>query len=157
MHAKLLSRLVILLAILISSPAPIFAQDQVHTVYIPVIASGGTEDGAITAAAQQPSQPQPFRGDRQVRVMTRNLYIGFDITPLVFAPDLDAFIAAVTQAYLAAQATDFAGRAKAVADEIAAKEPLFVGLQEAAIWRTGKLLRSGPSDRGSNRLCAAYP
>ena len=70
----------------------------------------------------------------QIKVMTRNLYLGTDIDPLVGAlasgnPGLIA--AASTQAWNNIAATDFLNRSGALADEIAAANPDLVGLQEA--------------------------
>lgn len=145
MQAKICFRLTLLLALLLASPVRSFAQDQVYTVYIPVIAHEGMDNDAVTAAAPSSTQPHPFQGDRQVRVMTRNLYFGADLTPVITAQTPTAFVIAVTQAYLAAQATDFTGRMQAIAAEIAGAAPLFVGLQEAAIWRTGALGNPAPA------------
>jgi hypothetical protein len=77
--------------------------------------------------------------------MTRNLYFGADLAPVISTPDAAGFVAAATQAYRAAQASDFAGRAQAIAADIAVAEPLFVGLQEVAIWRTGPLGSPAPA------------
>lgn len=74
----------------------------------------------------------------EVRVMTRNLYLGADLTPVVAAVaagDPDAIVAATSEAFAAVVATDFAARAEALADEIVAADPDLVALQEAALWR----------------------
>jgi endonuclease/exonuclease/phosphatase family metal-dependent hydrolase len=69
-----------------------------------------------------------------VTVMTRNLYLGTDLNPLLAAPPpLVAFVAAETFARI--QATDFPARAEVLADEIAATNPDLVGLQEATLYR----------------------
>jgi len=74
---------------------------------------------------------------RPVKVMTRNLYIGADLTPVILAGDFAAFLQATTATWGQLQATDFPARAEALADEIAAADPRLVGLQEVALWRTG--------------------
>lgn len=67
-------------------------------------------------------------------VMTYNVYYGADYTPLLGASlDQVPFVAA--QAWAAAQATDFPGRAGRIAAIIAANGPDLVGLEEAAIYR----------------------
>jgi endonuclease/exonuclease/phosphatase family metal-dependent hydrolase len=72
-----------------------------------------------------------------VTVMTRNLYFGTDLAPVVAAPDAPSFFAAIQSAFAEAQGSDFAGRMGRVADEIAVTRPDLVGLQEAVQWRTG--------------------
>ena len=77
----------------------------------------------------------PVPGAGGMTVMTRNLYLGADLSPLLAAPPpLVAFVAAETFAKI--QATDFPARAEALADEIAATDPHVVGLQEATLYRT---------------------
>ena len=75
--------------------------------------------------------------DRAVTVMTRNLYFGSDLGPVLAAPDFPAVVAAVSAIFASAQATDMPGRMEAIADEIARARPDLIGLQEAALWRTG--------------------
>jgi endonuclease/exonuclease/phosphatase family metal-dependent hydrolase len=91
---------------------------------------------ALAAPAASAEQPHPFKGDRQVTVMTRNLYLGTDFGPIFRAPSLPALFAAVGAGWLQVQRNDFPARAEAIADEIAAAEPDLVGLQEAALFRT---------------------
>lgn len=74
---------------------------------------------------------------RPVRVMTRNLYFGADLTPAMLASDAQGLAVAGTQIWTTAEASDFPGRALALAFEIADAEPDLVAVQEAAIWRTG--------------------
>ena len=58
-----------------------------------------------------------------VTVMTRNLYFGTDLTPVINAPDLPSLFSAIASAFNEAQASDFFGRANAWADEIAITRP----------------------------------
>lgn len=148
MRRRSVLSLILLFSMLLNLPLTAFA--QADRLYLPVIAGGSNNERMIStdvnaAVQQQDTQPHPFAGDRQIRVMTRNLYFGADLLPVLNAPDPTAFVTAVTLAYLAAQSTDFAGRAQAIADEIAATQPLFVGLQEAAIWRTGPAFDPAPA------------
>jgi endonuclease/exonuclease/phosphatase family metal-dependent hydrolase len=74
--------------------------------------------------------------DRPVTVMTRNLYLGADLSPIFSAilygsPPLDA---AVAQVYGQAMASQIPVRAHAIAGEIAAAQPHLVGLQETVVW-----------------------
>jgi endonuclease/exonuclease/phosphatase family metal-dependent hydrolase len=71
--------------------------------------------------------------------MTRNLYLGADLSPAIAAilsGDPNQVPPAVSQVWGAVQATDFTIRAKALAREIADAEPDLVGLQEAVLWRS---------------------
>ncbi|HSB69835.1 MAG TPA: endonuclease/exonuclease/phosphatase family protein [Candidatus Methylomirabilis sp.] len=86
---------------------------------------------AVSAEAQQ---PVPFKGNRTITVMTRNLYLGADLVPVLTAPP-DEFPFRVAAAWATVQATNFPARAQVLADEIAVKQPDLIGLQEAELWR----------------------
>jgi endonuclease/exonuclease/phosphatase family metal-dependent hydrolase len=81
-------------------------------------------------------QPHPFAGDRQVTVMTQNLYLGTDLNPIFTAPSLPVLFARVGAGWAQVQSNDFPARAQAIAAEIAAAKPDLVGLQEAELYRT---------------------
>ena len=82
----------------------------------------------VTSAARA-EQPHPFAGDRQVTVMTQNLYLGTDLAPIFTAPNLPALFARVGAGWAQVQSNDFPARAQAIANEIAAAKPDLVGLQ----------------------------
>ncbi len=100
--------------------------------------------GAVTAT---PSQAAPAAGTgTPVTVMTRNLYLGGDITRPLDATaglsGLPALLAFGQSNHVLAgivDQTDFPARATALAREIATQDPDVVGLQEVALWRHGDL------------------
>jgi len=69
-------------------------------------------------------------------VMTRNLYLGANLDPIVKAKSLPDALTAVAAAWAQVQANDFPTRARAIAREIATTKPDFVGFQEAVLYRT---------------------
>jgi endonuclease/exonuclease/phosphatase family metal-dependent hydrolase len=93
----------------------------------------------MIAAASVPGAAQGKKGGLgpEVTVMTRNLYLGADLFPILGAPSAED---AYEQAYVTwgiIQATDFPARAERLADEIAATKPDVIGLQEVTTFRTG--------------------
>jgi len=86
---------------------------------------------------------------KEVRVMTRNLYLGANLTPAIGAKSLTELVAANGKILREVTANDFPTRAEGLADEILAQRPDLVGLQEVALWRTAPPslapLQTGPS------------
>lgn len=82
---------------------------------------------------------------KPITVMTRNLYLGGDVTrPLVaigLPPDQQgpAFVAANTTLRAIVDQTNFPLRSKQLAREIDRRDPDLIGLQEVALWRHGPL------------------
>lgn len=88
---------------------------------------------ALAAAfASTVAQALPF----ELTVMTRNLYFGADLGPVLAAPSVPALIAEVTAAYGDVLASNPAARMTRIAEEISVAKPDIVGLQEAVLWRT---------------------
>lgn len=77
-----------------------------------------------------------FRGHRndKVSVMTRNLYLGADLTPAITAGTPEEALTAVNQILGEVVANDFPTRARGLAREILRTKPDLVGLQEVALW-----------------------
>src|SRR5712671_3318116 len=74
--------------------------------------------------------------NKVIGVMTRNLYLGADLGPVIAAPDLARFVGATSAAWSMVQKNDFHTRVRALAGEIAEQRPALVGLQEAFTWHT---------------------
>jgi endonuclease/exonuclease/phosphatase family metal-dependent hydrolase len=69
-------------------------------------------------------------------VMTRNLYLGANLDPIVKAKSLPEALSAVAAGWTQVRANNFPLRARAIAREIAAVKPDFVGFQEVVLYRT---------------------
>jgi hypothetical protein len=73
----------------------------------------------------------------QIAVGTRNLYLGTPIELALVPPTPPATVYdVIDQLWGIVVDTDFPARAGALADEIAARGPALVGLQEVSLWRT---------------------
>ena len=93
---------------------------------LPGVAAAATDDG------------------QKVRVMTRNVYLGADLSPAIGAADLCGAIDGAGVIYNEVQRTNFPERAVPLAREIKQAKPHLVGLQEVALWRV-----QNPSDLGA--------
>jgi len=90
---------------------------------------------AVAAAVLAVPGVASARSDRDVTVMSRNLYLGADIITAASATSLDDEKQRATALFQTVQQTNFPVRAKAIAREIDANDPDLVGLQEVALWR----------------------
>lgn len=88
---------------------------------------------ALAEAAKKPAN---------VNVMTRNVFLGADLGPGVRAQDLQGLVDAAGLILNQVDQNDFPTRAKGLAAEIKKQKPDLVGLQEAALWRTGPCTES---------------
>ena len=79
----------------------------------------------------------------KLKVMTQNLYLGASLTPAMQATTGAGFLTAVDQIWYGVLLTDFNIRAKAIADEIKAKQPDIIGLQEVTNWTSINSLIDG--------------
>ena len=104
-------------------------------------ASTAPHDRCLPSTSASTSELPPVaRADRELTVMTRNLYLGADLDPVVAAAQSgnpSAIIGAVSAAWANIKATNFRERADALADEIEESQPQLVGLQEVSLYHTG--------------------
>lgn len=103
----------------------LFAYVAVTAVFAPAAIAQGASTGA-------PSAHSP-----KVKVMTRNMYFGADLTRSVVAPTVPDFLAANAQIWTNVLHSDINGRARLIAREIASTRPDLVGLQEVSQWLSG--------------------
>ncbi|MEK6271602.1 MAG: endonuclease/exonuclease/phosphatase family protein [Actinomycetota bacterium] len=88
---------------------------------------------ALAAVALVP--PATSQASERVRVMTRNVYLGADLSPGTSATSLQELVNAAGQILNQVDQNKFQVRAKGLAQEILNQNPDLVGLQEAALWR----------------------
>src|SRR5215204_1633656 len=84
--------------------------------------------------------------DRDLKVMTRNLYPGTDFDEIFAAGTPEELVAEVAEAYGEMEAGLPAERIAGIADEIQAASPDLVGVQEAALWRIGAPFDPSPAE-----------
>ena len=78
-----------------------------------------------------------------VNVMTRNLYLGADLAPVIAAQTPEQVVTASGAILRDVIANDFPTRAEGLADEILRTKPDLVGLQEVALWQTTPITPAG--------------
>lgn len=101
----------------------------------------------VTALASLAALTGPAQADAgpKISVMTRNVFLGGDLTPSIVAPTLPAFLAANAALLSHVDEVDFPARAVLLAREIVEHKPDVVGLQEVALWRTGRFADPAPA------------
>lgn len=93
------------------------------------------EPAAVAAILLGEPAEAAERRATDVTVMTRNVYLGADITKPVLAQTQAEFEQANADLLAEVQRTDFPARAKLLAREIHRARAHLVGLQEVALWR----------------------
>ncbi len=105
---------------------------------LPALLAIALASALLLVAGGATAKPKPAKSaPTEVKVMTRNIYLGADLTPAIEAKGVSAFVEATGEILRQVTANDFPVRAKGLAQEILKKEPDLVGLQEVAEWRTG--------------------
>lgn len=102
-----------------------------------LLLAAGAGAAAVLALAGPPAAEAKAKRGPQLKVMTRNLYLGTDLIKIATASPLSAFEAATSAGWADVQATNFPERAKLIAGEIRTHKPDLIGLQEVALWREG--------------------
>ncbi len=112
--------------------------------------SGGRVAVLLLAAAALVALAIPAGADaknnkkgKKATVMTRNLYLGADLSPALETGSIDELVDASGGIANQVDRTNFPVRAKALAKEIKKRRPDLVGMQEVALWRTA------PTDLGA--------
>jgi len=88
---------------------------------------------AVASNGRAPEMSPP--GLTKLSVMTRNVFVGADVDRVIAAGSPEEIPVLVAQTYAELFANDFNERAKALAREIAQKNPQLVGLQEISTIR----------------------
>jgi endonuclease/exonuclease/phosphatase family metal-dependent hydrolase len=106
--------------------------DRRRSLTIACLALGALALAAVSASPAAANQTTP-----KAKVMTRNLYLGADLSPGINAQNFNELKDAAGQILHQVDQNKFQVRAKGLASEILSKRPDLVGLQEVALWRTG--------------------
>ncbi len=115
----------------------------IFVLFVVLFAVSGCEkitDKVILPPDTTPTDPQPLT------VMTYNVYVGSSADPLLSVENLGQVPGEVFTMYNNVMASDFAGRAKAIAKTIQTHQPHIIGLQEISLIRRqspGDLLSGG--------------
>ncbi len=84
--------------------------------------------------------------DRELSVMTRNMYLGTDFDEIFAAQTPEQLVAEVAEAYTEVGASLPAERIAGIASEIQVAAPTLVALQEVALWHVGAPFDPSPAE-----------
>jgi endonuclease/exonuclease/phosphatase family metal-dependent hydrolase len=97
----------------------------------------GLDGNDLSAQASAGSAERREAGEARLTVMSRNLYLGAEITGLVAATGPVEAVEEANRIWATVQATRFPERAEAIAREVDQAEPDVLALQEVTLWRLG--------------------
>ena len=106
---------------------------------------------AFADAAKKKKKPA------KITVMTRNVYLGADLSPAIGAASLGEAIDGAGEIWNEVVSTNFPERAVPLGDEILEARPHLVGLQEVALWRVQEPGDLGWSESGGVGTPATEP
>jgi hypothetical protein len=92
--------------------------------------------GLLLAACLILASRPVLAADREITMMTYNIYQGTELDNTVAAKTPLEFVLGAAQDFLMMRQTNFAERAQSLAAQIDATRPDLIGLQEVALWRT---------------------
>lgn len=126
------------------------------TLVVLALASSACTESPVGAPERALAPTYSLESGEALTVMSRNLYLGANIDPILAIQDPNQVPGAIAQAWAAVVASNFPERAKALATEIETSGAQLIGLQEATIYR-----RQTPSDfvfgnRSTNATVVAY-
>ncbi len=98
------------------------------------LASAAPGGGKGAPPAQKPVAAAQAQGGPPVTVMTRNIYLGSELTGLFAAASEAQLVAAASEVWANVLASDFPARAEVVAEEVDDHRPMIVGLQEVSLF-----------------------
>ena len=100
---------------------------------------------AAIVIASSPLQAFSNNRDRELKVMTYNMYLGAELSDIFTAQSPPELLLEVGEAYTDMLAGNVHERIAAIADQIEDGEPVLVGLQEVALWRVGAPFDPAPA------------
>ena len=101
----------------------------------------GCEGDSSLLSPVDVSQGRDRAGSPSLEILTWNVYVGASLEDILLAETETDFLLAVMAAWAEVQATNFEERAEALADQIVARAPHLIGLQEVTLFR-----RQSPGD-----------
>ncbi len=130
---------------MLNIPTSLRINGQTRTLLAIVIALLGAFAFATLAAQPADAKPKTAKAKKKkkkrpntVKVMTRNLYLGADLSPAINSSGAADFINKNGQILRDVDTNNFKVRARILAKELKRVSPDLVGLQEVALWRTGE-------------------
>jgi hypothetical protein len=109
--------------------------------------AGGADSSSLSQDLYR-ERPPTAGPAPDIPVMTRNLYLGADLDPVVAAAgknDPLAVFDAVSKAWATILGTNLPERAEVLAKEIEQNKPMLVGFQEVSLYRSGKFRNLAPA------------